>query len=86
MPLPVISVLVQACWGSFFRFLYNILHDKIKSYDVNLEVRRMRREFNSSAKGVNEILCCDSCASGRDVNETLPSCVRLLPDLDNSGT
>jgi len=35
---------------------------KIKSRDVNLEVRRMRREFNSGAKGVR----CDSCATRRD--------------------
>lgn len=45
----------------------------------------MRWEFNSSAKGVNEILCCDSCAARKDVNG-MPSYVRLSPDLDNSGT
>jgi hypothetical protein len=88
--------IVCLCWLSlflcrpvgvlFFSFSYSILHEKIRSRDVNLEVCRMSREFNSGAKGVNEILCCDSCASGKDANETLPSCLRLLPDLDNSGT
>ena len=52
--------------GYFYSFLCKILHEKIKSRVVNLEVRRVRREFNSGAKGVNEILCCDSCGARRD--------------------
>lgn len=86
VPLPVITVLVQPFWGYFFRFLCKILHEKFKSCAVNPEVRRMRREFNAGAKGANEILCCDSCAARKDRNDTSPSCLRLLPDLDNSGT
>jgi len=62
VPLPVIAVLVQAGGGLFSAFYVRFCTKKIKSRDVNLEVRRMRREFNSGAKGVR----CDSCATRRD--------------------
>jgi len=70
LPLPVIAALVQPCWGSFFHLLCKILHVKIETFAVNLEVRKMRREFISGAKGFNEVVCCVSRAVRKDVNDT----------------